>query len=122
MARTPEEEGKLIVQVYDTLAGVQRRILVDMVVLAAALEPRKDAKSVGQLFGIACGMDGWMVERHPKIDPVATMTEGIFIAGCAQGPKGQFLPRSITEPQRRRGLSPASSKTAGVGAYPCHCE
>ena len=27
------------------------------------------------------------MERHPKIDPVATMTEGIFIAGCAQGPK-----------------------------------
>ncbi|MEJ5202174.1 MAG: CoB--CoM heterodisulfide reductase iron-sulfur subunit A family protein [Anaerolineales bacterium] len=87
VARTAEEEGKLIVQVYDTLAGVQRRIPVDMVVLAAALEPRKDAKNVGQLFGIACGMDGWMVERHPKIDPVATMTEGIFIAGCAQGPK-----------------------------------
>jgi len=87
VARTPEEEGKLIVQVYDTLAGVQRRIPVDMVVLAAAIEPRRDAKSVGQLFGIACGADGWLVERHPKIDPVATMTEGIFIAGCAQGPK-----------------------------------
>jgi heterodisulfide reductase subunit A len=94
-ARTPEEQGKLVVQVYDTLAGMQRRIPVDMVVLSAGIEPRKDGKKVGKLFGIACGADGWLVERHPKIDPVATMTEGIYIAGCAQGPKD--IPASINQ-------------------------
>jgi heterodisulfide reductase subunit A len=94
-ARTPEEEGRLIVQVYDTLAGIQRRIPVDMVVLSSGIEPRKDGKEVGKLFGIACGADGWLVERHPKIDPVATMTEGIYIAGCAQGPKD--IPASINQ-------------------------
>jgi heterodisulfide reductase subunit A len=86
-ARIPEEEGKLIVQVEDTLIGKQRRIPVDMVVLMAALEPRFDAKEVGLTFGISCSMEGWFTERHPKLDPVATMTDGIFIAGAAQGPK-----------------------------------
>jgi heterodisulfide reductase subunit A len=95
VARTPDEEGRLIVQVYDTLAGIQRRIPVDMVVLSSGIEPRKDGKQVGKLFGIACGADGWLVERHPKIDPVATMTEGIYIAGCAQGPKD--IPASINQ-------------------------
>lgn len=95
MARTAEEEGKLIIQVYDTLAGVQRRIPVDMVVLSAGIEPRRDHKEVGKIFGISCGVDGWLVERHPKIDPVATMTEGIFIAGCVQGPKD--IPASINQ-------------------------
>jgi heterodisulfide reductase subunit A2 len=95
VARTPEEEGKLIVQVYDTLANVQRRLPLDMVILSTGMEPRKDAKAVGQLFGIACGADGWLVERHPKIDPVATMTEGVYIAGCAQGPKD--IPTSINQ-------------------------
>jgi heterodisulfide reductase subunit A2 len=66
-----------------------------MVVLSAGIEPRKDGKEVGKLFGIACGADGWLVERHPKIDPVATMTEGIFIAGCAAGPKD--IPASINQ-------------------------
>ena len=47
-ARIPEEEGKLIVQVEDTLIGKQRRIPVDMVILSAAMEPRHDAKEVGQ--------------------------------------------------------------------------
>ena len=95
VARTDAEEGKLVVQVYDTLSNVQRRLPLDMVILSTGMEPRKDAKAVGQLFGIACGADGWLVERHPKIDPVATMTEGVYIAGCAQGPKD--IPTSINQ-------------------------
>jgi len=92
-ARLPGEEDKLIVQVEDTLLGKQRRIPVDMVVLMAAIEPRADARDVGLQFGISCSMEGWFTERHPKLDPVATMTDGIFIAGAAQGPKD--IPASV---------------------------
>ena len=94
-ARLPGEEGKVIIQVEDTLVGKQRRIPVDMVILSAGLEPRRDAKEVAQLFGISCSADGWYIEKHPKLDPVATMTEGIFIAGCAQGPKD--IPASVAQ-------------------------
>jgi heterodisulfide reductase subunit A len=94
-ARFPGEEGKMIVQVEDTLIGKQRRIPLDMVILSAAIEPRHDAKEVGKLFGIACGASGWFVERHPKLDPVATMTEGIYIAGCVQGPKD--IPATVAQ-------------------------
>ncbi len=95
VARTPQEQGKLVVQVYDTLEGRQRRIPVDMAILSAGLEPRKGAKEVGKTFGIACGADGWLIERHPKLDPIATMTDGVFIAGCAQGPKD--IPASVAQ-------------------------
>ncbi|MDD5370907.1 MAG: CoB--CoM heterodisulfide reductase iron-sulfur subunit A family protein [Anaerolineaceae bacterium] len=95
IARTPAEQDKLVVQVYDTLEGMQRRIPVDMVILSAALEPRKDAAENGKIFGIACSSDGWLIERHPKLDPIATMTDGIFIAGCAQGPKD--IPASVAQ-------------------------
>ena len=47
-ARSPGEEGKLIVQVEDTLVGKQRRIPVDMVILSAGLEPAHDAKDVAK--------------------------------------------------------------------------
>jgi heterodisulfide reductase subunit A len=94
-ARLPGEEGKLIIQAEDTLAGKQRRIPVDMVILSSGLEPRHDAKEVARLFGIACSADGWYIERHPKLDPVATMTEGVFIAGCVQGPKD--IPASVVQ-------------------------
>jgi heterodisulfide reductase subunit A len=94
-ARLPGEEGKLIVQAEDTFIGKQRRIPVDMVILSSALEPRADSEEVAHKFGIACSHDGWFIEKHPKLDPVATMTEGVFIAGCAQGPKD--IPDSVSQ-------------------------
>jgi heterodisulfide reductase subunit A len=95
VSRTPAEEGKLIVQVYDTLAGFQRRIPVELVILSAGLEPRADTKAVAKIFGISCSADGWLLERHPKLDPVATMTDGVFVAGCVQGPKD--IPASVSQ-------------------------
>ena len=95
VARLPNEEGKLIVQVEDTLLGKQRRIPVDMVVLMGAIEPRLDARETGLRVGISCSMAGWFIERHPKLDPIATMTEGIFIAGACQGPKD--IPDSVAQ-------------------------
>ena len=87
VAETPEEEGKLIVQFEDTLVGKQRRLPVDMVILSCALEPQLDADAVARLFNISRSADGFLLERHPKLEPVSTMTDGIFLAGCCQGPK-----------------------------------
>jgi heterodisulfide reductase subunit A len=87
VAEIPEEEGKLVVQFEDTLVGRQRRLPVDMVVLSCALEPQADAEAINRLFNISCSGDGFFLERHPKLEPVSTMTDGIFLAGCCQGPK-----------------------------------
>jgi heterodisulfide reductase subunit A len=94
-ARNEREEGKLIIQVEDTLAGKQRRIPVDMVILSIGMEPRHDAKATSHLFGVGCSADGWFIEKHPKLDPVSTMTEGVMIAGCATGPKD--IPASVAQ-------------------------
>jgi heterodisulfide reductase subunit A len=87
IAEKPEEKGKLIVLCEDTLVGKQRRIPVDMVVLSTAIEPRADAGETAKLFSMSRSADGFFLEKHPKLDPVATNTDGIFIAGCCQGPK-----------------------------------
>ena len=86
-AISEEEQGKLIVCAEDTLLGNLVRVPVDMVVLSTALEPRRDVEEVARTFSITQSQDGFFLERHPKLDPVATMTDGIFIAGCCQGPK-----------------------------------
>jgi heterodisulfide reductase subunit A len=94
-ARLPGEEGKLIVQAEDTLIGKQRRVPVDMVILSAGMEARHDSQDVSLMFGMGCDFDGFFTERHPKLDPVATMTEGIYIAGACQGPKD--IPDSVAQ-------------------------
>ena len=82
-----EEEGKLIIRVEDTLANAVRRIPVDMVVLSTGLEPQADAQDVRRMFNMSCGSEGFFLERHPKLAPVNTFTDGIFLAGACQGPK-----------------------------------
>ncbi|MBD3162485.1 MAG: 4Fe-4S dicluster domain-containing protein [Candidatus Eisenbacteria bacterium] len=81
------EEGDLLVRCEDTLAGVFREIPVDMVILCTALEAHSDAKETGRKFGVSIGADGWFIERHPKLGPVSTATDGVFLAGVCQGPK-----------------------------------
>lgn len=92
---TKEEEGKLIIRAEDTLIGIPRRIPVDMVILSVGLEPLKDADEIRRRFNISCSKEGWFTERHPKLAPVSTPTDGIFIAGACQGPKD--IPESIAQ-------------------------
>jgi len=94
-ALSPEEEGKLVLRVEDTLAGFVRRVPVDMIVLAAGMEPQADVQEVRRLFNMSCGTEGWFLEKHPKLAPVSTFTDGVFIAGCCQGPKD--IPDSIAQ-------------------------
>jgi heterodisulfide reductase subunit A len=86
-ALTDEEKGKLIVVSEDTLLGKMIRVPVDMVILCCALEPRSDVDQVARLFNLNRRADGFFLERHVKLDPVATPTDGIFIAGCCEGPR-----------------------------------
>jgi heterodisulfide reductase subunit A len=59
------------------------------------MEARYDSLGVTQLFKMGCDFDGFFTERHPKLDPVATMTEGIFVAGACQGPKD--IPETVVQ-------------------------
>ena len=94
-ALSPEEEGKLIVRTEDTLLGVTRRIPVDMVILSSGLAPTHDAKEFAQTLGFGCSANGFYLERHPKLEPVQTGTDGIFIAGACQYP--QDIPDTVAQ-------------------------
>ena len=95
-ARKPDEHGKLIVQVEDTLLGRQRRIPVDMVVLMGAHGAAGRRQGTGPAS--AASRAAWPAGTPsgiPKLDPVATMTDGVFVAGVCQGPKD--IPASVAQ-------------------------
>jgi heterodisulfide reductase subunit A len=81
------EEGRLVVRVEDTLVGVVRRIPVDMVVLCTGLEAPKGLAAVAKMCSVSIGKDGFLIEKHPKLGPVSTATDGVFIVGACQSPK-----------------------------------
>lgn len=78
---------KLVVKVEDTLSAAPLEDEVDMVVLAVGLEPRKDAREIIDILRLSQSADRFYLEAHPKLAPVDTATDGVFLAGCAQGPK-----------------------------------
>ena len=98
---SPRDKGKLVVVAEDTLAGKVRRIPVDMVVLSVGLKPSSGIENIVRMVGISLDSDGWINELHPKLGPLATPSDGIFVAGCCQGPKD--IPDSVAQGQGAAG-------------------
>jgi len=87
VSEVSRENGRLVVECENAFLGQPDRIAADMVVLGVGMEPRPDASHIATLFGINRSQDGFLLEKHPKLAPVDTAADGIFIAGACQGPK-----------------------------------
>ncbi len=83
----PKDDCGMLLRVDDRLCGEEVDIPTDLVVLMVGMEAREDSAEVARLVNISRDRDGWFIESHPKLDPVATTTEGVYIAGCCQSPK-----------------------------------
>jgi len=96
-----ESPQSLMIQVDDTLLSEVRKIPVDMVILSTALEPRRDTDAVRRRFGISCSAEGFFLEKHPKLAPVNTASDGVFLAGACQGPKD--IPDTVAQADAAAG-------------------
>ena len=83
--RTMKEYLKI--DIFDTTTNKLFEIKTDMVVLVPAMMPRTDATEFARLLHLTLSGDGFFLEAHPKLRPVDTFVNGIFIAGCCQAPK-----------------------------------
>ncbi len=114
-AANGSNEGQLVAIAEDTLLGERLRYSVDMVILCVAMEARKDAADVGRTFGINVGSDGFFLEEHPKLAPLSTPTDGVFLAGTCQSPKD--IPDTVAQASGAAVKALALS-TKGVVAVP----
>ncbi|NIN64009.1 MAG: FAD-dependent oxidoreductase [Anaerolineae bacterium] len=78
---------RLVVRAEDTLLGRPIEVEADLVVLATGIVPREDAGDVATLLKLSRSEDGFFMELHPKLRPVDTTTDGVYLAGCCQSPK-----------------------------------
>jgi len=78
---------KLVIRSEDTLIGKPIETTADLVVLSTGLVPRPETNPVAKLMGLTNSADGFLAEAHPKMRPVDTVIEGVYLAGCVQGPK-----------------------------------
>jgi len=78
---------RVVVRAEDTLLGEPLEMEADLVVLATGVVPRADVGDVAGLLNLERSPDGFFAEAHPKMRPVDTIRDGIYLAGCCQGPK-----------------------------------
>jgi len=82
-----QKNGKLIVKADDELLGEPYEEEADLVVLATGLTQRKDSDKLRSLLKLSLSPDRFYLEAHPKLRPLDTATDGVFLAGTCQGPK-----------------------------------
>ncbi len=82
-----DEDHNIMIRAEDTLLQRKVEMKVDMLVLSIGLEPQCDIEDLARIFNVQRTEDGFLMEAHPKLRPVDTLTDGIFIAGVVQGPK-----------------------------------
>ncbi len=79
--------GRLTVTTRDALSGGEEiRMAADLVVLVTGMVPRANEELVKALK-LPIGEDGFLHEIHPKLRPVETVVDGVYICGACQGPK-----------------------------------
>ncbi|WP_295621806.1 ferredoxin:CoB-CoM heterodisulfide reductase subunit HdrA [uncultured Methanobrevibacter sp.] len=77
----------LVVRTEDTLNGEFIEIEADLVVLSTAMEPSEGTNEIAEILNLGTTEDGFIKESHPKIKPVATDVQGIYVCGTAHEPK-----------------------------------
>jgi heterodisulfide reductase subunit A len=117
---------RVVLRVEDTLLRGTVEQEADLVVLAVGMEPREDVEQVASLLKLPRSADGFFLEAHPKLRPVDTAMDGVFLAGCCQGPKD--IPDTVAQAKAAassalipllRGTVPVISETAVVDPELC---
>ena len=89
------EGDHLVVQGSDMIANKQLKMDADMVVLATAIEPSPDAKSIATMLTASIDTNNFFTEAHPKLRPVESPTAGVYLSGVCQGPKD--IPETVSQ-------------------------
>src|SRR4030042_1348216 len=77
----------LVIRAEDMTLGQPIELLAEMVVLSTAAVPNSDAGDLARILNVSRGADGFFMESHPKLTPMDTPVDGIFLAGACNGPK-----------------------------------
>jgi len=86
--------GNILLTYENTLEGTVQEVDVDLLVLSAGMEPSAGTSEIASVLGLDKSPGRFLKEIHQCLSPQETKSPGIFIAGCASGPKN--IPYSVS--------------------------
>ena len=105
-AQVLPDGNRLVVRAEDTDLARPVNLHVDMVILATGVAPSKGAEELAHTLHVTRDANGFFLEAHPKLRPVDSNTDGIFLAGACQAPRD--IPDTVTH------ASAAASQALGL--------
>jgi len=134
-----EKKNKsLVIRYKDTLTGKIKEDTVDLLVLSTSIIPAKGNKKLADIIGIDVDENGFFKQDSLLENPVQSSKEGVYLAGCIQGPKD--IPDSVSMASgaaakavapiknRKRHLGrdfppqkDISNEEPRIGVFICHC-
>jgi heterodisulfide reductase subunit A len=94
-ASVKEYNGHMMMRSEDLIRGRLIEQEVDMVILSVGLEPVEESSKIADLLNIEVDERGWFKSSSELVNPVGTVSPGIYIAGVCQGPKD--IPDTVAE-------------------------
>ncbi|MDB4582312.1 CoB--CoM heterodisulfide reductase iron-sulfur subunit A family protein [Draconibacterium sp.] len=91
----PKDKCNMLIELDEKLSGERIEVPADLVILMVSIEAHKEAKKLAQTTGVSMCGNQFFIERHPKLDPVATTTDGVYVVGSCQAPKD--IPDSVAQ-------------------------
>ncbi len=86
--------GNLVIRVEDTETAEVRLIEHDLIVISPGVVPPIGMDTMAKKMGIEQSDDGYIQAEHTFFGPTETKTPGVFVCGCAEGPKD--IPDSVS--------------------------
>jgi len=90
-----QDKCEMLVNFHELLSSTDVEVPADMVILMVGTEAHENAKEIARAVGISMCGNEFYIEKHPKLDPVATTTDGVYIVGGCQSPKD--IPDSVSQ-------------------------
>ena len=88
------QDGGLVIRAFNEMFQKPTEDRVDLAILAVGMTVGNGAP-LREVLKLPVGPDGFFLEAHPKLKPLETVLDGIFLAGACQGPKD--LAESLTQ-------------------------
>lgn len=108
--------GNLILYAENTETRKIEEHEVELVVLATGVKPRAQTKQIQQLLALQLHPEGFLLEAHPKLQPVDSPVRGVFYAGGAEGPKD--VKDSVTQASAAAGRAARLLAQGALSAEP----
>ena len=109
------KDKSLTIKYKDTLTGEIKEDKVDLLVLSTAIIPSKGNKRLGKILGIEVDENGFFMQDSLLNNPVQSSRDGIYLAGCIQGPKDIPDSVSMASGAAARAVAPVKDRQRHIG-------